>query len=628
MTTTENKLDFYQPENVNTGTGDQYNQTFNNFAPNEPRRQWFIAADEIRRRARTFIVPPGYPTNPFARSRTIVLVGTSEAGTRTAAFMVLTDKGTDHLDTLRVVDDRTDENGRALDPDELHDGERFLLDLCDSGDDRVAALRSELEAYQAVAAAKGATLVVIVHPDQVRHLPDSLAAVRVDIGRPDGTAVLRTHLAVEGIELPAELPRVHRLAHCLKSDSVGHIAELARYAVKARDLEPWKTVTDWLREAVAARLDRAAQAQKLFSGEQHAAQRALLVAAAFLPGAPIDTLVWAESALHNMIKVSPAEPHVLGGTHLAERMAAAHLRVAGHRTVEFTDVALDTALRGHFWTYFPTLRQEMVVWVRDVAISSHLSDQAAAGLADRFAEAQLSSGPAVPLWNLARWWAREGSRPELARRVMAAGLRDARWSMEFRRFVYLRSLESDRDAELARVLIDMCTQEIAPNQPTQAMVRLHHFARHTDAAVAAAAHKALIDLVLAQGYVLWLLDRLSTKEMDSVNLAILLALDLRSDQVGHRTRRDLSVLWQRMFADSTRVVEPGVLWEWIGKDPGLVVSACAGRVALLNELYVLARDRVRREVDPVERKEAIARATTLQRLIDQAMHGTESGGRG
>ncbi|RLK60716.1 hypothetical protein [Actinokineospora cianjurensis] len=628
MTSTGFKFD--DTANVNTGSGNQTNVTNNHYhARQRVRRSLrFIAAEEIRRRAERFVAPAGFPFAAFTRSSTVVLSGTSESGARTTALMLLTARGNSHLDELRVLDDRSDDEDPALDTTQLKAGERLLLDLCATDDDRVRAMQPDLEAYQAEVTRKQARLVLLVRPDQVSLLADALAALRVDVDRPDGAEVLRAHLVPEGIRLPDPPPPVARLADCLRSDPVGRIADLARVVVKARDTGQGKTIDTWLAAAMAARFERAVQAQKLFSGDQQAARRALLVAAAFLPGAPVEALATAEQALHREIEIPAADEHVLDGTHLAERMATAHLRADGCRTVEFTDFALDSALRTHFWTYFPGLRAEVAEWVGTVAVSEDMPYEAAADLVDRYAELQLTTGAPEPLLALARTWSDHRRGVALAAQAVAIGLRDNRSSTAARRYVYHRATDHSLPTSFARVLVDACVEDIAPTRPFQALVRLHHFTRHRDTKVVSAALDALVGLVRKHGLHRWLLDRLLDQRMDSANRAILLALDLpRHMATETRTRDNQVQLWEALLRDTTRVVPPDDLWRWIGTDPALVVRACAGRSVLLNELFVLARAQVRQAQEAQARQAAIARAEKLLPLIDAALDTSERSGR-
>jgi hypothetical protein len=83
-----------------------------------------------------------------------------------------------------------------------------------------------------------------------------------------------------------------------------------------------------------------------------------------------------------------------------------------------------------------------------------------------------------------------------------------------------------------------------------------------------------------------------------------------------------------LFNVSTHDIAPAKLWEWIGRHPALLVQACNGRAALLNELFVLASARALREEDAAARRTATERVRTLLRHINTALHIGESKGQG
>ncbi|WP_026425768.1 hypothetical protein [Actinokineospora inagensis] len=610
--------DVNAPSNINSGTGPQHNHFY---APQRRRREpRFFSTEEIRRLAGRFVVPPGFPADAFTRSSTILITGPNGAGKVTAALMLLTDRGSADV-ALRVLDDQApDPDDPVLDANELRQDDRLLLNLCDVPESRVRELRPELEAYLAAVARAQARLVVVAGIRQLPWLPDSLVAQQRQIQRPDGTDVLREHLAAEGIRLPTTLSQLERLSDYL-TGSPYDIAELARTTVQARDHGDGDDPVAWLRSALAARLDRADQAANLFINHQEAGTRVLMATAAFLSGAPLDALVAAEAMFGRMVKLPRDDQHAMAGAHLAERMGEVGLHADGRRTVAFTQLEMDSALRTHFWTYFPDLRPTVELWVREVTGASVLPGETADNLLTRYADLLLTTGNGLRLTKLAEHWSTTPKRrehPELAARALRIGLRDPEWSGRFREFVYDRSRARDLKSEFAKVLITACEQDIAPNRPPQALVRLHHFTRHSDPDVRALAHDTLIRAVHRYGFQRWLLYRLCRSEnLSDTDRAIVLDLQIPPAMAGeYHTRRNLLTLWQQIFRDTTRTDRPDLLWEWLGRDPELVIEACGGRANLLNELYLLARDQVRHAVD---RRSAVARANTVLRHVDAAL---------
>lgn len=170
------------------------------------------------------------------------------------------------------------------------------------------------------------------------------------------------------------------------------------------------------------------------------------------------------------------------------------------------------------------------------------------------------------------------------------------------------------------MLIEACTETIAPDRPTQAMVRLHYFTGHNDASVRALALSRLLTLVRARGFERWLLHRLATVGPRPTDHVLLLALDIPARMAAERRAKDdLHVLWHRLLADGIGTLPEAPVQRWLDQHPALLVEACDGRAHLLSALYAFARDQVDRAVDAEARQVRRASALTLQHLIDGAM---------
>ncbi|WP_367133050.1 hypothetical protein [Saccharothrix sp. HUAS TT1] len=548
------------------------------------RREARLVADDLVRWLAERFVPPGrFPVHALIAPGTVVLTGPDGAGLRTAALMLLTRNGETGLTELRELTDRAEDDEPALDPAEIAEDERLLLDLTGTDSERLDRMRPELEAYRAAVAAKRARFVVIVRLDQRHLLADSLTALVASVDPPSGDRVLKAHLRVGEFEVPADV-REH-----LATASPREVAELARLALEARDADPGGTVEEWLRAATSAQVRRDAEAAELFQKHQDGGTRALIVVAAFLSGAPLEALVQAEAAFRKQVELPEEDFHALDGAYLAERMTRIGLRTGGARTVSFTSLGLDRAVRTHFWTYFPDLRDRVPDWVGSAVVLRDVDDRTATDLAARLAEQVLATGRLEHLTGLAQRWG-SGARPDLALRLLTAGLEDVRWSWAFRKHVYDRSRATDLAPEYAQVLITACAVAIAPNWPTQALVRLHNLTRHRDDEVRGEARQALLDLVHRRKFQRRLLQRFVERGLRPEDHAILFDLDVPPHLLqGHFTRRNLATAWGQVLASGAEAVPPPVLRHWLDRDVGLLVTACGGRPRLLNDLYLAAR---------------------------------------
>ncbi len=618
MITVPNTYTFEGPGFVHGGTGDQHNHFVLEMRRRRPDR--FVAGEHIRWLAERFVWPEQLSRSALRQSHTLVLTGPDGSGRRSAALMCLTEEATLDAGRLRELSDRSEDDEPALDPADIRPGERLLLDLTHTDDHHVRELRRELEGFRAAVDDQDARLIVVTRREQRTLLPESLLSTVIPIDRPSGPEVFEAYLSAERLSLPKPLPPLDTLAPFLATSPMREVVELAALTTAEARRSRRGTVAEWAREAVAAHSERGEQAAALFREHQDPGLRALLVVSAFLPGATLDAMVEAESAFSRLVNLPRAEKHVLDGAYLAERMAKVRLHTDGRKAVEFKDLALDKAVRTHFWTYFPELRGKMSEWVAAVTALPAVGTTAAAALADHYADQVLTTGPVSPLQDLARRWSENGDQKALALQVLDAGLQNATYSPEFRKFVHHRARNPNTEAGFAEVLIEACTETIAPERPTQAMVRLHCFTGHRDPSVRSLAHRRLLALVRERGFERWLLHRLATVNPRPTDRELLLALDIPARLAAERSAKThLGVLWRRLLGEGIDTLPEASVQRWLDQHPALLVEACDRQVRLLSTLYAFARDQVDRAVDGEARQVRRASALTLQHLIDAAL---------
>lgn len=623
MITVPNSYTFDGPGFVHGGTGDQYNYFVTEMRRRRTAR--FVASEHTTWLARRFVRPDQLPEDALDKSHTLVLTGPEGAGRRSAALMCLTETAALDTGRLRELADRSEDGEPALDPDEIRPGERLLLDLTHTDELHVRELHRELEEFPAAVEHRNARLIVVIRREQRTLLPGSLAATVTPIDRPSGLAVFRKYLTAEGVRLPPSFQAPATLTPFLDASPMREIAELASLTAMAARKAGRGSVAEWAKEALAAHSERGEQAAALFREHQDPGLRALLVVSAFLPGAALDAMVAAEDAFGRIVHLPRDGKHALDGSYLAERMAKVRLHTDGRRAVEFQDLALDKAVRAHFWTYFPDLRAKMPEWVAAVTALPGVDASSAATLADHYAEQVLTTGPIGPLQDLARRWSAHRDQKVLALQVLDAGLQDTRYSADFRKFVNHRARNPNTETGFAEVLIEACVETIAPDRPTQAMVRLHNFTGHNDASVRALAQSRLLALVRTRGFERWLLYRLATVHPRPADQALLLELDIPGSMAAERgTNAKLRLLWRRLLSEGIGTEPAELVPRWLDQHPALLVDACEGQVPLLGRLYALARDHVDRAADAEARQVRRESALKIHHLIDAAMAPTRS----
>lgn len=556
-----------------SGSGAQYN-FFQHVRP--PRAPWLVARGQVDWLATRFAPPAGFRVNALDRPGVVVLAAPEGAGARTAALMLLTEGGRLGVSRLRELSDHN-EDGQGLQASELDVEDRLLLDLTETSEERLRTLGGNLENHRALVEGSGARLVVVVRDSQLRLLAASLRPLVVELPPPSAREVLAAHLRPEGIELPRSLSKAQ--AAYLARASVHDAAELARLVLVARAAGPALSPERWLAEAVTGWQQRNEHARTLFAEHTGSHERSLLVATAFLDGAPLEVVSAADVAMRRLLGVPQAE-EPLHSPYLPGQLA--ELGIAEReRAVAFTRPTVARALREHFWTYFPHLHGTLLTWVAETAV---LSGPDGAVLAERFTEQALVSGIAPELIGLAASWGE--AHPELAIPVLAGGLADPHLGGDFRKHVYEQAKSTSTSTAHALALVEVCVGEIAPLRPRPALVRLHHLARHPDEEVRLSAGAALRELVRERRLERWLLNRLAhevqqPKLEDSRQL-----LGLR---VPHGSRDALVRVWRRLLALDVERLPAEVVAEWARRTPDVLVEACDLRIGLMDRLYLCAR---------------------------------------
>jgi hypothetical protein len=259
-------------------------------------------------------------------------------------------------------------------------------------------------------------------------------------------------------------------------------------------------------------------------------------------------------------------------------------------------------------------------------------------MAKRFAAQSLHVGRANDLVQLARRWAMSGQAGVgPAEELLTCGLRHTREGWRVRQQFYEWSTTAELHANLAYLVIALSVQEIAPDQPKQALVRLHHlYVDHSDRGVSRSAGDVLVELAGKAGFLRRLLSRLA--ESQRARMAVPLNHDLflriadpeRLTDAAHRSRpliadpvvrSQLVTCWQFVLA-GRRAGYDEVVRTWLtvhahtdGSDPllGVLVEACGGAIEPLSDLFVIGLGWLHRP-SPADDEVAAQRIAAFWRL--------------
>jgi hypothetical protein len=639
---------------VNTGTGHQFNGTV--FIVDSSQRLVRVGRDPrtVEREHldwlnQRFVEPEHYgrARELLAGNGGVLLTGAPGSGRRATAQMLLHRVPGAQGQIRQLPDDPEHPSGEPmLDARAVDSGQRLLLDLSRSEETYCDGVLGQLPTYRAAVQNRGARLVVVL-PDSWRHHRDlELGPSAVEIIRPNGEAVFRRYLRCDGITRDAHLD-VDGLTTQLHSGPMEHIAALARLVRQAKELEPTQTFAHWLRGAFAALTKRGGEVAEQVKSLRSGQQRALLLTTAMFSGAHADVIFASASQLRAIDRHPADDRPRLEWEDLAEQLAEIGATADATGQVRFTRLAYDQAVRTHFWTNFPNLREAFRNWVGATLGHPKLSSEDRYTVVTRFAEQALSTDRHDDLPRLVEKWvkrtdARGPSRllPQ-ATWAVQCGLNDERHSRFFRQQLLTWSRNPALPPDLAQVVVQMCSEVLSLTYPEQAMVRLHHIVRrHTDTA-GTAARDVLLCLVNRNSRMCrFLLDRLMrglmTAEYAVADLALFLEL-IAPDRLTYSSRRTSPLIddetvrdqlvtgWRAALDESPSLNCSHYVGTWLAACEDeryrellltVLIKAGDGRNDLLSRLYVMGHRWAR--ADDACQPERISIADCLNNKIDFA----------
>jgi hypothetical protein len=332
---------------------------------------------------------------------------------------------------------------------------------------------------------------------------------------------------------------------------------------------------------------------------------------------------------------------------LAEQLTEIGATADATGQVRFTQLAYDQAVRTHFWTNFPNLREAFRIWVGTTLGHPTLSSEDRYTVVTRFAEQALRTDRRDDLPRLVEKWAKRTDSRWPSRLLPQAtwavqcGLNDERHSRFFRQQLYTWSRNPALAPDLAQVVVQMCSEVLSLTHPEQAMVRLHHIVRRHTGTAGTAARDALLCLINRDSRLYrFLLDRLMrglmTAEYAAADLALFLELTA-PDRLTYSSRRTLPLIadeavydqlvtgWRAALDGSPSLNCSHYVGTWLAACADeryrellltVLIKAGDGRSDLLSRLYVMGRRWAR--ADEACQPERIRIADCLSNKIDSA----------
>jgi hypothetical protein len=427
-----------------------------------------IEPSEVERCRATFVDHPQVAEAMAAlqNKSAVALLGPPGCGRRTTGTVLLARRG---IVVNRVVLDAED-LGRQL---EITQGHGYLLDLDEDRDQLTLKTGVWIGRLVAQLRAVNSCLVVRAHDRSWRALGLSEDALHIThLTNPPARSVFRRHLATMTSEPVAEdWEQRELIGHHLAGATPPDGVRMAKIVAKtiATQISADQQLSRVISEYTNWKAELAAWFEKT-TGPGHGYERALLLAAAALEGAPASTVFAAADGLARIVEL-PREPGgPLAGADASElvNQIEAELRV---RSIWFTRPAYATSVLDHVWNQRPQLHKDLREWLASVPTSGDEDTGRAARaltmLAIRQHDASLISAAAR------RWAEESASRRDLAATELTHAALSEEIGRDVRRQLYDWARTSAGEPTHLTVAA-VCRGSLARQYPQIALTRLRN----------------------------------------------------------------------------------------------------------------------------------------------------------
>ncbi|EHK88727.1 hypothetical protein SZMC14600_03436 [Saccharomonospora azurea SZMC 14600] len=435
---------------------------------------------------RVFVQPRNFDLllDRLATAGVLLLTGVPGSGRRTTALKLLSKSGDPEHTCWELDTDREhDDEKVSLDVPEDVEGDGLLLDLtshglgdCERWLDAVHQARAQLRDRRC-------TLVVLVTSTFANQPGRWWSTLVKQLHPPTPRAVLAAHLRAIGIAAgDAELDDV---LGPVADRGLGTLAHLATLIADEREAQPEAGLRSWAARAHTVLDDRPATLTPWLNEHRDAPARALMLSAAMLEGCSAETVWTASETLLRQVRFTAPQSPVLERRGVSERLGELGFDVERDGAVRLRrDKGFHHRhVRAHFFADHPDLREPLTQWVVQVGQNRALTVADRTVLALRFTEQCLGIGRPELVSEVIGEWLRGSDFPPLAgcaHGMLRSGLLHDRHGAHFRWQIWNWARQPPPDAPSAflTMLGDVCQDVIAPRYPSQAIVRLHHLARH------------------------------------------------------------------------------------------------------------------------------------------------------
>lgn len=442
-----------------------------------------ILGEHLKWLTERFVEPPGMTeaAERLSSLHAVFLKGAQGDGRHTAAKMLLHGAGRGRTPIRELLPDMEHKNAIGLLPGSVTEGDRLLISLARNPNVPWSLFEEQIGGLLDVLPRRRASLVVVLSEKAAESVPPYYYPHLQTLQRPDCHRLLRHYLDVGRLTVGEHLPQslLDRLA---SRPPVGELARLATDLTESWPKTPAGTdFATWCAEVVQGATGWADTVADLCA-RLPGSQRALLLATAVLHGGHAHTVYAGAKTLLASVKHPREDEPLLDRSDLAEQLTAIDATAdPATGAVTFRKARYELAVIQHFWQHVPDLRTTFHRWaagiVRDDQLTTRERDSAVRRLSDLY----LRVGRPGELIGLVTSWTRKGSsRHELrsAYEALEHGLSDARHGQTFRQQIYDWSITTTLEPNLTHVLVAVCGGPMAVLHPDQALVRLHHLARH------------------------------------------------------------------------------------------------------------------------------------------------------
>lgn len=501
----------------NTGSGNQINllnPIFELLLQRQSQRPSQSIVDEDVRYLRSrFVKPPGWAhaEEVLGRYGYLLLDGAPGIGRRSTALQLLDQQWSTGKTSIKelLIERFEEESYTTLDPNEVEEGDRLLLDMSDCEESQCLSLQAQLLGFRARLREQKAALTVIL-PSGCE-LRDEFKPARVRLGRPNGEDVLRRHLSADGFRDALTAPITTSVATFIATAPMREIADLARSVHDVKVEHRTATLTEWLDQALNTPTERARTVEQEVA-KLKGRSRALLLTCALLERSHLTVVSEVERDLLKILGYPESEEHKLDNSGFSARLRdlGQNVTIDDNLIVSFHSSGYAETIRNYFWNDFPSLHKDFLAWVKQCVKVRGLTSGDRENIASRFSENCLRVQRIQDIIDAAETWAKSTETFWLAQCALERGLRDTRHGAEFRQTLYQWATSSRVSPGLDALVIALSDEVLAPNYPRQAIVRLHQLFAHrqNEHKIAKTARDKLVELAQQERYFRILLARL------------------------------------------------------------------------------------------------------------------------